>query len=243
MATASIIVTFNVGVTAAQQTADIANDGVTAAKQTGDIASDGGTELSSITPLRMHVIDVPAAEISTYIATYQADPHVASVDRDGTRDAEGTPSDPAYSSQWALPQTAWDQAFGAINPLGSATIAILDTGVDGGNSDLSGRLTAGWSAFGTDPTSDPNGHGTSMASIAFVLTRGVVNARGVGVSCLSSLYCLLDGEDLVGGTLRSPTRMRVVRRPGSDRIRGEPCDRGRRASAWAGQSTSNRGRF
>src|SRR5438874_3801685 len=127
--------------------------GLTASDQEAVIAADGGTETSSIPALRMHFVDVPVGDVSTYMQTYQSDPNVQSVDRDRTRDAEASPSDPAYSNQWALPQVGWDNAYGSVSPSGSSTIAVLDTGVDGSNADLSGRLTsAGYSAFGTDPT-------------------------------------------------------------------------------------------
>ncbi len=136
--------------------------GLTKPQQADVIARDGGVESSSIPVLRLHVVDVPAGEVSSYADAYAADPDVASVDRDRTRDAEATPSDPAYGDQWSLPQIGWDQVYGSVQPTGFATLAVLDTGVD---ADLGspGRFVTGWSAFGTDPKSDPNGHGTWLA--------------------------------------------------------------------------------
>ena len=52
------------------------------------------------------------------------------------------------------------------DPSGSATLAILDTGVDSPTPDLAGRVVGGWSAFGTDAATDANGHGTHVATIA-----------------------------------------------------------------------------
>src|SRR5262249_1603658 len=52
------------------------------------------------------------------------------------------------------------------DPSGSATLAILDTGVDASTPDLAGRVVGGWSAFGSDPGADVNGHGTNVATIA-----------------------------------------------------------------------------
>ena len=86
--------------------------------------------------------------------------------RDIVRDTKSAATDPGYTSQWALPKIGWDQVHGVSDPKGSATIAVLDTGVDANAPDLAGRLVSGWSFDGADPATDPNGHGTSMATIA-----------------------------------------------------------------------------
>src|SRR6266568_396637 len=101
------------------------DSGLTAAEQQAVIANDGGAETGSVPALRLHFVDVPAADLSSYAQAYQSDPAVVSVDRDRSRDAEGAPSDPAYPNQWALPQIGWDQAYGSVSPSGSATIAVL----------------------------------------------------------------------------------------------------------------------
>ena len=80
------------------------------------IAAGGGTEVSSVDALRLYVVDVPAASVDASVAEYSSDPRVQSVDRDRTRDAEATPNDPAYGSQWALPQIGWDQVYGTTTP-------------------------------------------------------------------------------------------------------------------------------
>ncbi|TMK85724.1 MAG: hypothetical protein E6G43_11530, partial [Actinobacteria bacterium] len=130
------------------------------------IAAGGGTEVSSIPALRLHVVNVDAATVAASLAEYRADPRVQSVDRDRTRDAEATPNDPSYPDQWALPQIGWDQAYGSTTISGISTIAVLDTGVQ--SSDVPSG--PGWSAFGTDPNIDSNGHGTWIASIAGATT-------------------------------------------------------------------------
>ncbi|HEY3208338.1 MAG TPA: S8 family serine peptidase, partial [Actinomycetota bacterium] len=155
--------------------------GLSPEEQLAVILRNGGVETSSIAALRLHVVAVPVGDVDQALQNYGSDPQVESVDRDRTRDAEGVPSDPSYPDQWALPKIAWDQAYGSITPSGSATIAVLDTGVDSSVADLSGRLVPGHSAFpGADPSVDPNGHGTWLASIAAAATD---NAEGIaGVS-------------------------------------------------------------
>src|SRR5256885_1946544 len=147
------------------------------------IAAGGGTEVSSIPALRLHVVNVDAATVADSLAEYRADPRVQSVDRDRTRDAEATPNDPSYPDQWALPQIGWDQAYGSTTISGISTIAVLDTVV------LVSVVLAGpvWSAFGTDPASDPNGHGTWIASIAGATTdngQGIAGAGFAGINIM-----------------------------------------------------------
>ncbi|MFN2640492.1 MAG: S8 family serine peptidase, partial [Actinomycetota bacterium] len=149
---------------------------LSATQQSNVIERNGGTETSSIPALRLHVVDVPSADAAADTASYRADADVESVDVDRTRVAEAAPSDPAYGSQWALPKIGWDSAYDNVAPNGNPVIAILDTGVDSSLTDLSGRLVGGYSAIGADASSDPNGHGTWMASIA---AAGANNADGI----------------------------------------------------------------
>src|SRR6185503_6435147 len=150
--------------------------GLSATDAADAIATGGGTEVSTIDALRLHIVEVPAATVADSIAAYQADPRVDSVDRDRSRDAEATPNDPAYPDQWALPQIGWDQAYGTTTSSGVSTIAVLDTGVQSGDVPTG----PGWSAFGNDPSVDPNGHGTWVASIAAATSDNGQGIAGVG---------------------------------------------------------------
>src|SRR5512132_216897 len=152
-----------------------ARAGLSQTEQADIIARNGGVETSSILVLRLHVVEVPADRVGQYLNAYQGDPDVESADKDRVREAEGAPNDSAYGQQWALPQIGWDQVYGSVRPSGSATIAVLDTGVQTG--DVS--LTGGFSAFGDDPRVDPNGHGTWLASIAAARTNDGSGIAGV----------------------------------------------------------------
>ncbi len=152
----------------------------------------------------MHVVDVARATSADSIAAYRADPRVDSVDRDRVREAEATPDDPSYSDQWALPQIGWDQAYGVTAPAGSATLAVLDTGVDAVG-DLS--IIGGYSALGGG-TSDANGHGTWMASIAAATVNNGTGIAGVGydgVSVMPVKVLAADGtgqdSDIIAGVV------------------------------------------
>ena len=123
-----------------------------------------------------------------------ADASVARVEADTSRAAEASPSDPSFASQWSLPKIGWDQAFGTVTPTGSATVAILDTGVDAAHPDLAGAVLPGTSILdGTDGRSDPNGHGTWMAGIVAASTDNGIGIAGVGYAGVRVLpvTCLL----------------------------------------------------
>ena len=65
------------------------------------------------------------------VAALQANSNVSNVERDRSRETDAGPSDPGYVDQWNLPMIGWDQIYATGNPLGSSTIAVLDTGLRG----------------------------------------------------------------------------------------------------------------
>ena len=123
--------------------------GVDEAEATALFESVGGVKTGEIDVLRMHMVAVAPDTVSATIAAFEADPAVVSVDLDRPRDAEAVPDDPGYSNQWALPLIGWEDVFGVINPSGTSTIAVLDTGVDASIPDLAGRVVGGWSFDGS----------------------------------------------------------------------------------------------
>jgi subtilisin family serine protease len=158
----------------------------------------GGTNRGSVGPLGLLVVDVPSDKAAEHSKRYQADSQVKWVETDGKRKAAGAPSDPSYPSQWALPKIGWDTARDSVTPSGSATIAVLDTGVNVSAAELTGRSVAGWSAFGTDPASDPNGHGTQLASIAAAQTDNAAGIAGVAYAGAKVMPVQVLGADGTG---------------------------------------------
>jgi subtilisin family serine protease len=123
---------------------------------------------------------------------------VLRVDADRARKAAAVPNDPGYAGQWALPKIGWDVARDTVTPAGSATIAVLDTGVSVASAELAGRSVAGFSAFGTDPTVDPNGHGTWLASIAAAETNNAAGIAGVAYAGARVMPVQVLGADGTG---------------------------------------------
>ena len=132
----------------------------------------------------------PGESVADAVAAYRARPDVAYAEPNRFRHllALGTPDDPDYSQQWALSTIdavgGWSVFPGTFTPAAGVPIGIVDTGVDGSHTDLSGRLSAdsavclsGGCTAGT-PT-DPVGHGTHVAGIAGAATNNAVGVAGL----------------------------------------------------------------
>ena len=160
------------------------------------LAAAGGDVVETIAPLRMAVVRVPVG--STVVDALNRDPGILRVERDRVRSVEATSDDPAYADQWSLPRIGWDHVFGTIEPTGTSVVAVLDTGVDAGHTDLAGRLVAGTSVLpGGDPTIDPNGHGTAMAGIIAAAAdndEGIAGIAFAGVSVMPVTVLDADGH-------------------------------------------------
>src|SRR3990170_3633239 len=173
--------------------------GVSAADQAAVLATVDAVETDSIPVLRMHAVEMAVPTLAEDFAALLADPAVLRVEADATRAAEAAPSDTSYADQWSLPVISWDQAFGTVAPAGTATIALLDTGVDASHPDLVGRILAGTSILdGSDGRSDPNGHGTWLAGIMAAATDNGVGIAGVAHAGVSVMPVTVLGADGTG---------------------------------------------
>jgi VCBS repeat-containing protein len=173
--------------------------GTSSDEQAAALADSGATDVDAIPQLRMHAVTLPGDTASSVADSLRALASVTNVNLDRTRVAEAAPDDPAYADQWALPKIGWDSARDAVMPAGSAVVAVLDTGVDGSHSDLSGQLVAGTSVLeGGDPLVDPNGHGTAMAGIVAADTNNGRGIAGVGYAGVKVMPVTVLGADGTG---------------------------------------------
>lgn len=145
------------------------------------LAPFGATIAAEITPLNVYCLSVPAGQELAIAEQLRRRPDVLYVEPDYILHATLTPNDPYYASQqWNLPHinapAAWDLTTGAA----SLTIAIIDTGVDLGHPDLSGKLVAGYDFANNDSDpQDDQGHGSHVAGIAAAATNNGVGVAGV----------------------------------------------------------------
>jgi len=173
------------------------------------IKAAGGQSVRELPQIRSRVISVPEHARDQILAAYQKHNAVERAAAAVKLAKAGTPNDPGYAQQWALPRIGWDQAYGVVPVSGTAKIAVLDTGVDAAHPDLAGRMATGQSFVGGNPDSDPNGHGTALAGIAAAAVNNATGVAGVayaaGVSISSVQVLGADGTgwdaDVVAGVL------------------------------------------
>ena len=192
--TVGYIVTFSRGATTQQQTAAM---------------SAGDTTLVSIAPaLGLAFVELPAGSATAGAAALRARAGVERVELDRARAVDAVGADPRYADQWSLPKIGWPSV--TVPAGGEALVALLDTGVEGSHPDLVGRLVPGASFVGTDPLTDPNGHGTWMAGIVAAATdngEGIAGIGSAGVRVMPISVLSSDGtgqdSDIIRGILHA----------------------------------------
>ena len=75
------------------------------------IRGNGGQNVRSLNQIRTRVVNVPANARDRIIAALAKHPSVERASAVITLKKAGTPNDPGYAQQWALPKIAWYQAY------------------------------------------------------------------------------------------------------------------------------------
>src|SRR6266699_4997727 len=154
--------------------------GLTLAQAQEVLTRGGGTLKRSIPKLDLQVVEVPLYAADAITKSLKADAAVLRVEDNLTRKWQSTPSDSLYTQQWALPEIAWDQAYGTVSPQFLTNVAILDTGVDATHPDLIGSIGTGTSIIDdSNGVTDVNGHGTWLAGIVAARTNNLLGVAGV----------------------------------------------------------------
>ena len=171
---------------------------------------------------------VAGLALGALAATLRRLPGVRAVDVEHSATLRLTPNDPAISAPetaagtpagtpvaWWVPRiglpAAWDVAKGD-----GATVAVIDTGADGGHPDLQGKIAGAIdndAITGHGPaTSDENGHGTHVASLACAAGDNGVGSVGSGLNC----KLLIFKSDLSDGSIAASIVQAVDR--GADAV-------------------------
>jgi len=142
----------------------------------GEINADPASTVTSGDPaLRALFVDgASAQELRRF-------PGVSYVERlDAPRAARRlafVPNDPLYNRQWYLAQIQAFDAWPDLPSLAGPTVAVLDSGIDGGHPEFKGRIVAARSFIGGSAYEDRRGHGTFVAGEIAAAT-----GNGVGIS-------------------------------------------------------------
>jgi subtilisin family serine protease len=154
-----------------------------------------GDDPMAVTKTDVVVVDLKDGEtVEQGLADYGVSPEVAYAEPNATYTAAlDSPSDPSFSSQWALTRIqavdGWATYPGSYSASGGSVVAVVDSGVDATISDLDGNVLTDSGAdcvtgtCSSDAASDDNGHGTSVAG---VLAATADNSVGIAGAAFSS---------------------------------------------------------
>ncbi|MDO8452519.1 MAG: S8 family serine peptidase, partial [bacterium] len=139
-----------------------------------------GRVKKNIEKLNTDVVVVDGESISGAIDAYKQMPEVEYAEPNFIASAVYIPNDSLYGSQWNLEKIGSGESFD-VSKGGYSSIAVIDTGVDSGHSDLSGSVSSGYNTIDeNEDTRDENGHGTHVAGIA-----AAASDNGTGIASVS----------------------------------------------------------
>ena len=112
--------------------------------------------------------------------TLRAAPNDTALTRPET--ASGVP--PGTVMEWPAVTQRFQRAWDVTNGAG-ALVGVIDTGLDGTHPELSGKIAAAVDKeqAPTPPTTDTEGHGTHVASLACAATNNALGIAGAGHDC------------------------------------------------------------
>ncbi len=117
-----------------------------------------------------------------------------------------TPTDPLVPEQWYLNRVRAYDAWTTLPPLAAVRVAVIDSGIDLGHPDLTGRIAAARTFVGGTPR-DTSGHGTVVS--------GVIAAKaenGIGIAGLAPAAELLVAKVVEpDGTIPIEAEVRAIR--------------------------------
>lgn len=174
----------------------------TAAATLRAVVASAGARPSGPTVPQIGLVTVrprPGETLPALARRLRADPRVDSVAPEGRFELRDVPNDPALTApetatgtpggvtvQWwaqrlRLPE-AWDVTHGA-----GATVAVIDSGIDAAHPDLAGAVRdlvdRDDNPGDGPPSTDEQGHGTHVASLACATANNGIGLAGVGYGC------------------------------------------------------------
>jgi hypothetical protein len=165
------------------------------------VAGRAGARLAgtAVPELRLFTVRASTESLPALLSRLRSDPRVRSAQSEFRFAPRFVPSDPALTLEehtgspppgtvlqwWAQREglyAAWDVSRGD-----GATVAVVDTGVDGTHPELSAKLRAAVNLDSTPghgpATVDESGHGTHVSSIACATSDNGAGPAGAGLNC------------------------------------------------------------
>lgn len=142
----------------------------------------GGRLDSFIYGSDVQIVTVPTGQELAIIDAYNREPAVDYAEPDHKYAALFTPNDTSFASkQWDMTKINCQQAWDVTKGLATVKVAVLDTGIDTGHSDLASKVVLGKN-FSSTSTSfqDGHGHGTHCAGTVAAITNNAKGVAGVG---------------------------------------------------------------
>lgn len=149
---------------------------------------------------RVQLLEIKRGSVPEAVKALRAMPGVIFAEPNWLRQLHQGPNDPGYSLKWDLNNDGslcdgadcasedadmdWQEAYDLESSFtGSATVAVIDTGIDLNHPDLNDKISSGYDFLDADedPT-DTYGHGTHVAGIALAETNNFEGTAGVGYS-------------------------------------------------------------
>jgi serine protease len=135
---------------------------------------------------------------AAFARALRADPAVRSVQPEGRMTLRAAPNDPALTRpettpgtppgtpmQWPAAKQRFQRAWDLARDGAGAVVGVIDTGVDGSHPELAGKVAVAVDhEFAPTPaTTDQEGHGTHVASLACAATDNGIGFAGAGRNC------------------------------------------------------------
>jgi thermitase len=173
--------------------------GVTRAAHDKTLKEAGASVKSSLSQIHVEVLSVPVGAEKRVRDALAHNPRVQFAELDGLVEPSLMPNDPYVNQMWALGKISafngWDISKGS-----GVTIAILDSGIDGGHQDLAANMLPGYNFMLNSSNTLPDGachHGTPVAGSAAAVGN---NATGtIGIAWQSKILpVVIAGPDSTG---------------------------------------------
>jgi thermitase len=156
----------------------------------------GAKQIGVVPELGVRIVHVNAANRGRALSSLRGAAGIAFAEPNGlTPSAEVVPNDAWWVSQFSQRQTHTDKAWGLTEGTPNVKIAVLDSGVDLSQPDLTDNLLPGRDFYNNDSNpSDDNGHGTVAAGVAAGRSDNGIGIAGYCGRC-SILPVKISGAD------------------------------------------------